>query len=133
MSNSDFLGKGWAFPPAFFAGGSELSVAEGEEDIRQSLWVLLTTSLDERVMEPEYGTDLKAFLFEEMDQGLVNRMRTEVENAILNHEPRIRVEEVGVEQGPENGLLYITIEYLISATNNRYNLIYPFYLNEASI
>ena len=133
MSNSDFLGKGWAFPPAFFAGGSELSMAEGEEDIRQSLWILLTTSLDERVMEPEYGTDLKAFLFEEMDQSLINLIRTEVENTILNHEPRIEVEEVRVEEGKENGLLYITVEYLISATNNRYNITYPFYLNEASV
>ncbi len=106
----------------------------GEEDIRQSLWILLKTALNERIMAPDYGANLQEFLFEEIDQQLVNRIRARVENAILNHESRIKTEEVRVEN-PMSGdeLLHISIEYTVRSTNNRYNLVYPFYLNEASV
>ena len=130
---NEFLGKGWAFPPEFYAGGAELETVTGEDDIMQSLQILLSTSLNERIMHPAYGCDLNRFLFEEMDQGFVNRLSNTVSRAILMNEPRIEVNEVNVEDSDtENGLVVISVDYTVRTTNNRFNLVYPFYINEAS-
>lgn len=131
---TDFLGRGWSFPPAFYADGAEVAMVSGEEDIRQSLQVLLSTSLNERTMHADYGCELTRFLFEEIDQSLVNNLRNMVSDAILKNEGRISVDEIDIQdKGSDNGLLVISIDYTVRTTNNRYNLVYPFYINEASI
>jgi len=127
-----FLGRGWAFPPAFTAGGAELVMASGSEDIVQSLQILLGTELGERLMQEDYGSSMQSVLFEEMDQGLINRLNSLVSNAILYHEPRIKLDHLGVSEDEKKpGMLFISIEYTIRSTNSRYNMVYPFYLNEA--
>ncbi len=129
-----FLGKGWSFPPEFYAGGSEVEIVAGEEDIRQSLQIILSTSLNERMMHPGFGCDLNRFLFEETSQHFINDIRSTVSNAILRHEPRIKVDEVQLDNSDsQNGLITISVDYIVRTTNNRFNLVYPFYINEASI
>ena len=56
MANSDksFLGTGWSFPPEFNPYGSVKKVSD-EEDIRESLVILLSTSPGERIMQPTYA------------------------------------------------------------------------------
>lgn len=132
-NNEAFLGKGWSFPPEFFSNGAEVEMVSGEEDIRQSLHILLSTSWGERTMFSAYGCELSRYLFEEIDQGLVNGLKSVVGNSILNNEPRIDVDRIEVDQSNENlGLILISIDYTVRTTNNRYNLVYPFYINEAS-
>ena len=129
-----FLGTGWSFPPEFEAGGAEVRMASGEEDIKQSLQILLSTSLSERVMNPGFGCDLNRYLFEEASQRFVNDVIGSVSDALLRHEPRIEVNEVNVEDSDiQNGLILITVDYTVRTTNNRFNLVYPFYLNEAAV
>jgi phage baseplate assembly protein W len=134
MNGDDaFLGKGWSFPPTFFSSGEEVEVVSGEEDIRQSLNILFGTSLNERVMFSSYGCELSRYLFEEVDQTLINGLTGIIEDAILNNEPRITTNSVDVTQSStEDGLLLISIDYTIRTTNNRYNMVYPFYINEAN-
>ncbi len=128
-----FLGKGWSFPPQFHTGGAEVEMVAGEDDIMQSLQILLSTSLNERMMHPGYGCDLNRFMFEEVDQGFVNGLGNMVSRAILMNEPRIEVDEVDISDSrPEHGLITISINYTVRTTNNRFNLVYPFYINEAS-
>ncbi len=131
--DNKFLGTGWTFPPEFFAGGAEVNMVSGEEDIEQSLRIILSTSLNERIMNHRFGCDLSPFMFEEANQSLVNNLRSMVTNAILNYEPRIQAETIQLDQEPENGVILISVDYVVRATNNRFNLVYPFYLNEASI
>lgn len=129
-----FLGKGWGFPPAFFANGAEVEMVSDEQDILQSLNILLSTTLGERSLFSSYGSDLNRFMFEEADQGMVNGIQSMVQDAILNNESRIEVTTVDVSVSDStDGLVMISIEYLIRTTNTRYNLVYPFYLQEASI
>jgi hypothetical protein len=131
---TDFLGRGWAFPPAFFAQGGEVVMVSGEEDIRQSLNILLSTSMHERILHSDFGCELSRYLFEEIDQSLLNDLRSTISDAILKHEGRVQVDEIEIQdQASETGLLLISITYTIRTTNNRYNLVFPFYLNEASI
>lgn len=129
-----FLGRGWAFPPRFGANGSDVEMVAGEEDIRQSLQILLSTRLGERVMNEEFGCDLTVVLFEELDQSMVNTVQQVVNDAILYHEPRVDLLNLDVsESADEPGKLLINIEYAVRGTNSRYNMVYPFYLNEANV
>lgn len=128
-----FLGTGWRFPPSFVDGGRHVRMVSEREDIEQSLSVLLSTQRDERIMQEDFGCNLDQFLFAEISQGLVGRVRDLVEDAILHHEPRIVLNRVDVvEDEVDSGMLLINIDYTIRTTNSRFNMVYPFYLNEAS-
>lgn len=108
-------------------------MVSGAEDIHQSLQILLSTSLGERIMQEDYGCDLTSVLFEEIDQNLVNNITNIISNGILYHEPRITLDNLDVSQSDtEQGLLLISISYTIRRTNSRFNMVYPFYINEAS-
>jgi phage baseplate assembly protein W len=128
-----FLGRGWSFPPRFLAAGGEVSMVNGVADVHQSLHILLTTRLGERVMQTRFGCALDDLLFEEVDQSLINRITAAVTDSILYHETRIRLDGVKVEEAAdEPGLLLIRISYTVKTTNSRFNMVYPFYLNEAN-
>lgn len=132
--NNDFLGKGWTFPPEFVANGNDLAMVSGEEDIKQSLQILLSTSLKERVMHPDFGCDLNQFLFEEIDDRFISDVRNIVSRSLLMHEPRIIVNEVSIaDVDLDNAVVQISVDYIVRTTNNRFNLVYPFYVNEASL
>lgn len=127
------LGAGWAFPPVFTQGGADVRLVSDEEDIQQSLEIILSTGINERIMQEDFGAELSDFLFEEMDQSLINGIESTVSDALINHEPRIELEEVNVSaDGATHGLLLIGIIYTVISTNTRYNMVYPFYLNEAN-
>jgi phage baseplate assembly protein W len=134
MADQSFLGTGWSFPPSFTGGGANVVTVAGVEDIHQSLQILLSTRLGERVMQDGFGCNLDNVIFEEMDQGLVNTLSSLVSDAILYHEPRISLDRLDVsESGSMQGLLLIRIEYTVRSTNSRFNMVYPFYVNEASV
>ena len=136
MSNYEetnaFLGTGWGFPPQFTANGAEVNLASREEDIFQSLQLLLSTQMNERSLTLDYGCELNSYLFEEMNTQLENNLTSLIREAIYNYEPRIETEKVSVKiDNEQEGLLLIEVRFKVKATNSRYNLVYPFYLNEA--
>ena len=103
------------------------------EDIHQSLQILLSTRMGERVMQDDFGCDLNNVLFEEMDQGLINNLNSLISNAILYHEPRITLDNLDISESETyQGLLLISITYTVQSTNSRFNMVFPYYLNEAS-
>lgn len=131
--DTGFLGKGWAFPPEFSQYDGEAVMAAGEEDIRQSLQILLSTRPGERVMQPQFGCNLQSFVFEKINTTTITYLRDTIETAILYHEPRIVLEEIKVsDRSAFEGALVFDIVYIISATNSRSNMVYPFYIHEAS-
>jgi hypothetical protein len=132
--NQDYKGTGWAFPPRFGRGGASIEMVSGDDDIFESLRLLLATEPGERVMRPTFGCNLSSFVFEELDQGLVNRITRTVSDAILNHEPRIILEQVEVARGGDStGEVMVRVSYRSRLTNSRYNLVYPVYLREAAL
>jgi phage baseplate assembly protein W len=127
-----FLGTGWSFPPAFSARGAEVALVSGDEDIQQSLQILLATRLGERPMQETFGCNLDDAMFKEIDHGLVNDITAMISDAVVRHEPRIELQDIDVSPDPSQaGLLRIRIAYTVLATNSRYNMVFPFYLNEA--
>lgn len=127
-----FLGTGWSFPPEFGSGGAEVAMVSDVEDIHQSLAILFATRAGERPMQESFGCNLDAELFEEIDQALVNRITSMITDAILQHETRIELHDVDVSPDPHDaGVLRIQLDYAVLGTNSRYNMVFPFYLNEA--
>lgn len=130
---SNFLGRGWAFPPGFSKVARAVEMVSGQEDIRESLHILLSTQLGERVMLSEYGCNLEHLLFEPLSLSTQTYISKIIETAIILYEPRIRLNRIDYEmEDVQNGLVSINVDYTIVKTNTRFNLVYPFYLNEGT-
>lgn len=126
----DFIGRGWAFPIKPDANGS-LQFVAGAEEIRQSIWLILTTAPGERQMHPEFGCGIHDLVFEANTAALHGLVQENVTTALQKWEPRIDVLAVRVDSPvDQRNLLLIRIDYRIRANNSIYNLVYPFYLNE---
>ena len=129
-----FLGTGWSFPPTFSRATYSVEMVSAEKDIRESLWILFSTQLGERIMLPLYGNELWRMVFRNMTTTLMTQMREAVRQAVLYWEPRIDVDEVAVQPDANvDGLVLITLYYTIRQTNTRANLVYPFYLQEGTL
>ena len=129
--NRAFLGIGWAFPVGLDAAGG-VATAAYEEDVHQSIRIILGTRRNERVMRPDFGAGLEDFVFESMSVTLLETVRKRVEEALIDWEPRIDVKRVEVTADQPRGRMLIAIDYRVRATNVHYNLVYPFYLQEGA-
>ncbi|BDD07353.1 GPW/gp25 family protein [Aureibacter tunicatorum] len=131
-NENSFLGRGWSFPPSFGKGHGIRMVNE-ENDIAESLHIILSTSPGERLMNPEFGCDLKAMSFSTIDSRTINSMNDLIKDAILKFEPRISLEKVEIDtSGQLEGIIRIELYYLIRKVNIRTNLVYPFYFKEGT-
>ncbi|MFO0355976.1 MAG: GPW/gp25 family protein [Sphingobacteriaceae bacterium] len=131
---NDFLGRGWSFPPEFNNDFNEVSMVSDEIDIQQSLRILLNTSLGERIMLPDYGCSLREFLFQSIDTSTISYMKHLISNSILKYESRIDLNDLDIDTSDAmDGVVLINISYTIRTTNNRNNIVFPFYLNEGTL
>ncbi len=133
--SQDYLGRGWSFPPIFDRHTVDVVMTEREADVEASLKILLTTMRGERVMLPLYGCDMQEMLFRDLDTRTTTLLVDMIETAILYHEPRISVQSVRLYSDPEEvleGKVIIEIDYVIKATNSRFNFVFPFYKIEGT-
>jgi len=132
-TNPDFTGRGWSFPPEFDKSKRGVAMTTDREDIERSLEILLGTIRGERVMRPDYGSNLDEMMFESFDQSMKTYLTQSLETAILYHEPRIEPLRVELDDSEiYEGKILIEIEYKIRSTNSRFNMVYPFYIDEGS-
>lgn len=130
----EFLGRGLHFPVGIDPVTGRIRTSSYEESIKESIYLILMTRKGERVMQPEFGCGIQDYVFESMDYGTLSKMSTSVTNALIMWEPRIDEVEVNVvPSAAETGMVEIRISYVVRSTNNPYNLVYPFYLNEGLI
>lgn len=133
-----FLGVGWSFPLEVVEDDKDeaktglLRTAEYEESVRQSIWLILGTAKGERVMRPDFGCGIYDLVFETNSASTAGRIEEEVKDALLFFEPRIDVLEVQVQPDGQGEMLTISIDYQVRATDNQFNLVYPFYLERNS-
>lgn len=127
----DFLGRGWAFPVALDARTGLVQSVAYEEDIRQSILIILETSPGERVMRPNFGCGIHDMVFAAVDSTSLQRIRSTVEEALRRCEARIDVLSVNVDDAATfDGQLVVEIEYRVRTTNQLGNLVFPFYFRE---
>lgn len=129
LNPNDFLGRGWSFPPSFMPTDGEVEMVSDEQDIKESLFILLSTNPGENLLHPDYGCPLHRLVFDPMDGSLPVIISDMVRTALLYYEPRIIPKNIVVSQNPDqDGRLDILIDYVIVNTNTRTNMVYPFYL-----
>ena len=123
-----FLGQGWNFPVEIDPKGG-MALTKGSRDIEASISVILGTSKGERVMRPEFGSSIHEFVFAPNNATTHGLIAYHVRDALAFWEPRIDVRNVIVDTDRFNpSRVLIDIEYMIKATNDERNLVYPFYL-----
>lgn len=127
-----FLGKGWSFPIRFNWDTKSVQMAAAEKDIEESLFILLNTVKNERIMRPDYGCNLMEMVYEEMNSSFENVMIDYIKNAITLYESRIEIELIQIQEANLDGIVYVELDYLIRATNSRRNLVFPFYLTQGT-
>jgi len=131
--DKSFLGRGWSFPPDFDKATKKVRMTQDQEDIERSLEILLGTLKGERVMRPAYGANMDEMVFESFNQSIKTFMADQISTAIYYFEPRIEPLNVTInDQFITDGRLLIEIDYVIRATNSRYNIVYPFFLNKGT-
>jgi uncharacterized protein len=129
----EFLGRGWAFPPAVGLDTGRIVTTAYEEDVKQSIRIILETSKGERVMRPDFGCGIHDLVFDAISTALLRRVEREVEEALRRFEARIDLLEVRVDgAGAERGRLDVSIDYRVRSTNQPGNFVYPFYFKEGA-
>lgn len=138
-----FLGSGWWFSSETGTNDelklevlpegqlSLLKLAEYEESVWQSVWLILSTAKGERVMRPDFGCGIYNLVFEMNSASTAGDIAQEVRESLLLYEPRIDVHDIQVQPGDDPEVLLISIDYQVRATNNVFNLVYPFYLERS--
>jgi phage baseplate assembly protein W len=130
-----FLGVGWGFPVKVHAEGEDMGkirLAEYEESVRQAILIILGTAKGERAMRPDFGCGIYDLVFEVTSASTAGRVAQSVREALLKFEPRVDV--LDIQALPQNNgeVLLISIDYEVRATNNVFNLVYPFYLERSA-
>jgi len=132
MSN-EFLGRGWKFPVQVDPATGKIRMSEYEEDIAESIRIILGTTRGERVMRPDFGCEVAEFAFGPTDDTTLSLLEGNVRESIRMWEPR--VDEVEVTAVPDRempGKVHVRIQYTVRTTNNLFNQVYPFYLFEGT-
>src|SRR6185436_578592 len=129
MGSKPFLGVGWPVPLEVEAGA--LKPARYEESVRQSIWIVLGTAKGERVMRPDFGCGIYDLVFEPNSASTAASVAQEVRHALLMFEPRVDVLDIRVTAEGDGEVMLINIDYQVRATNNVFNLVYPFYLERS--
>ena len=138
VSNIPVLGCGWAFPVVRDRtrgdGASPLAMSADDASVHNAVEIILSTRKGERVMRPTFGCDLSALLFSPNDSATRATAAFETSEALRIWEPRIELLDVRVSAGGERGeMLLIEVDYRVLSTDNRFNLVYPFYLDRALV
>lgn len=131
MSEQEYLGRGLPFPLRFDAKG-QAALVDGEEAVRRSLWLILSTAIGERVMRPDFGCDLHDLVFGLADEENFGRIADTVQRAVAEWEPRVAIDRIAVRANPHDPrALIIELDVQILAAHTFLQLAYPFFLAEA--
>jgi phage baseplate assembly protein W len=129
-SDREYLGKGWRFPLAINLTGG-VSTSAFEENVRESIFIILGTAVGERIKRPDFGCQIHDLMFAPNNHVTAALAAHYVEEALLKWEPRAASPVVTAEpSAAEPNRLNVRIEYTIIYTHDRRSLVYPFYLRK---
>jgi len=126
-AGADFIGRGWSYPLGTSATGG-IALSSGDDEISESIRLILGTAPGERPMRPDFGCAVHDLVFAAVDANFAGQVAYEVRASLLRWEPRIEVVDVTVTLDDErDGVVLIGIDYTLRTTNDRRNLVFPFY------
>ena len=127
----DIIGTGWSFPPHFSKtadNGPGVIMHSGVQEIEDSLSVLFSTQLGNRLFRPDFGCSVEEFQFKAIDGATETRLRRMIENAVIDYEPRIILRSLDLDLSElQEGKLRIDLRYSIKASYVKENIIYPYH------
>ena len=124
----DFIGKGWPFPIRTNATGG-IALVSGERELEESIRLILGTAFGERPMRPQFGCGIHEYVFAPADPTTAGRLAYEVRTSLRRWEPRVEVTEITVRfDDASPTTVYIELTYVVRQTNDRRNLVFPFYV-----
>ena len=128
MDGVEHIGRGVAFPMRVDPAGG-IALTTGVAELDESLRMVLSTAPGERVMRPEFGCRIHEMVFDPINPTTQGAMAQAVREALARWEPRVDVERVDVVGGSaDSARVELEIEYRVRTTNDRRNLVYPFYV-----
>jgi len=127
--NRSVLGTGMKFPPQINPATGRFVTSSEAESVKESIYLILTTTKSERFMRPEYGSRVVSYAFADTSQTMLTIMRNEIYEDIKSNEPRISEISIEMDARSKQGCLLINIDYTLISTQERDNLVFPFYLS----
>ena len=125
---ADFIGRGILFPMRVDQSGS-IALGRGADDIDASIRMAIVTAPGERLMRPQFGCRIWDLLFEPINANTLGLMGEAVRDTVSQWEPRVELEDLDIEPDPaQAGRVMIRMSYRVRATNDRRNLVFPFYV-----
>lgn len=126
----DLIGTGFSFPIKVDARG-RLTWSSGEQRLQDAIWLIVKTSIGERVMRPTFGAGANDYVFQPNSPTARTALATAIRSALLLWEPRVDLDTVSVDPvSGEPSQVLVSIAYRVRSTNELFNMVYPFYLNE---
>ena len=129
MAERKFLGTGLKFPPEIDRATGRFKTVSGEESVKESIYLILMTQRSERFVRPSFGSDIMSYTFMDTGETMLSIFRRNITQTILEQEPRVSDVAVSTEVAEKQGMVIVSINYIVSDTNKRDNLVFPFYLN----
>jgi phage baseplate assembly protein W len=124
------IGSGFKFPIKVNSKGG-LDWSRGPQRIQDAIWIIISTSLGERVMRPTFGAGAEDFVFQPNSAASQARLSAAISSALAKWEPRIEVSKVSVTTAPQvPSSVLVSVQYTIRSTNELYNMVYPLYVQE---
>ena len=125
--DNSFVGTGWNWPVDIDTTGA-IALASGPDELEQAMYLVLATAPGERPMRPEFGCRLQEYVFAPADATTAGLLAAEVRAALIRWEPRVVVDDVVVTaDADEPSTLWIDVRYSVRSSNDRRNLVFPFY------
>jgi len=129
MADNDFLGIGMKFPPEIDEATGRFKTSSLVDSVRESLYIILMTQHNERLLRPGFGADLESYTFMDVNATQLSMLQRDLLETIGMQEPRITDVTINMDQDIKNGALIIDLSYAIISENVKDNLVFPFYLN----
>lgn len=127
MGDNAYLGRGMKFPPQINPVTGRFVMAEYEQSVKESIYLILMTGKGERLMRPKFGSRTYDYVFAETNLTMLHIMAHELERDIMNNEPRVQDVEIGMDYDSRPGCLLVNIRYTVSGSHTAENLVFPFY------
>ena len=124
-----FLGTGVAFPPQIDPATGRFKLSKGAQSVKESIYLILMTQVTERLTRPNFGTNTASYVFMDVNLTELTIMERDLTDSILMQEPRVSRVNISTNMEAQQGYIMINIDYTLAQTNQRDNLVFPFYLN----
>lgn len=129
MDEKLYLGAGLKFPPQVNKATGRFMLSSKEENVKESIYLILMTQKTERFMRPEYGSSILSYAFADTGETMLALMQQELEEDILKNEPRVDDVTIRIDAQSRSGCLIIYIDYRLRGSSIRDNMVFPFYLS----